>query len=67
MGKECDNHIGDAAWLWTGLDLGTGVDITQASRGGPLRENAMDAAGFSKKCLASLCIGAQAGKGYFVS
>jgi len=53
-----------------GLDLGSwGLERTSRRQVevGPLRENAFYAAGFSKKCLASLCIGAQAGIGYFVS
>lgn len=60
MGKECNNHIGYAERHRLDLDRGpwTGEDITQASRRWvPLREDALDAAGFSKKCPASLCIG----------
>lgn len=69
MGKECNNHIGEQrAEDWIGLDFGAGEDITQASRRGLLRENALvEASRFSKKCPASLCIGAQARRGYFVS
>jgi len=58
MGKECNNHIGYAESS-TGLGLRT-LDWRGHHAGKqrwvPLREDALDAAGFSKKCPASLCM-----------